>query len=322
MARLLTIAIPTFNRAALLDKQLEWLSKTIRGLEDDCEILISDNCSTDNTQEIIKKWQNHFSNIVFICNFNTRNIGVMRNIAFCLNAAQTKYAWVIGDDDSIKNEALLYIIENLKAHPELALLVLNYSRFDTINSQVIKDKNFEIQQEKVYQDTRELIEVDIKYDIFGFGFMTSQIYRTDAVKMALQKWQNSFNNLELQVFWGAYCGLQGSVKFSHDIFVEYTCGTNGLSDKKVWFKVHYSDLPRVYAKLREIGYSQKFCQELIIHHFTKENTLRMLIGGIRRFPILGLKTAIPYLILVIKAFAESILFLFISLFSLRPPRLP
>jgi abequosyltransferase len=307
MARLLTIAIPTFNRAALLDKQLEWLSKAIRGLEDNCEILISDNCSDDKTQEIIKKWQNNFSNIVFISNCNTRNIGVMRNIVFCLNTAQTKYVWVIGDDDSIKNEALLYIIENLKAHPELALLVLNYFRFDTIKSQVIKDKNFKIQQEKVYQDARELIEADIKYDIFGFGFMTSQIYRVDAVKMALNKSQNLFDNLELQIFWGAYCALQGSVKFSRDVFVEYTCGTNGLSNKKVWFKVHYSDLPRVYTKLREIGYSQKFCQKLIIQHFTKENTLRMLIGGIRRFPLLGLKTAIPYLILVIKALAENIL---------------
>ena len=80
-------------------------------------------------------------------------------------------------------------------------------------------------------------------------------------------------------------------------------------------------LPRVYIKLREIGYSKKFSQQLIIDHFTKENTLRRLIGGIKRFPIMGLKTAIPYLILAIKTFAESILSLFISLFSPRSPRL-
>ncbi|PAX49844.1 glycosyltransferase, partial [Brunnivagina elsteri] len=219
--------------------------------------------------------------------------------------------------DSIKINALSYIIDNLKTHPTLALLVLNYSRFDTINSQIIKESNFNIQQEEVHNNARKFIEEEIKYNIFGFGFMTSQIYRTDAVRMALQKWQNSFDNLESQVFWGAYSGLQGSVKFSRDVFVEYTCETNGLSNKKVWFKVHYSDLPRVYIKLREIGYSKKFCQQLIIHHFTKENTLRRLIGGIRRFPIMGLKTAIPYLILVIKTFAESVLSLFISLFSLR-----
>ncbi|PAX46954.1 glycosyltransferase family 2 protein, partial [Brunnivagina elsteri] len=99
MTRLLTIAIPTFNRSVILDKQLEWLNQAIRGFENDCEILISDNCSTDNTPDIIKKWQNNFSNVVFISNCNTSNIGVMRNITFCLNTAQTKYVWVIGDDD-------------------------------------------------------------------------------------------------------------------------------------------------------------------------------------------------------------------------------
>jgi abequosyltransferase len=298
MARLLTIAIPTFNRAALLDKQLEWLSQAILGFENDCEILISDNCSTDNTQDIIKKWQNQLSQVVFISNRNTSNIGVMRNITFCLNTAQSRYVWAIGDDDSIKNNTLSSIINNLKTYPQLSLLVLNYSRFDTITSQVIKERNFNILQEQIHDNARRFIEQNIKENIFGFGFMTAQVYRTDAVKMALEKCQNSLNNLEIQIFWGAYCALQGSVKFTHDVFVEYTCGTNGLSDEKTWFRVHYQDLVRVYTKLKEIGYSQEFCQELIIQHFRKKNTLRILLGGIRRYPILGIKTAIPYLILV------------------------
>ena len=40
--RLLTIAIPTYNRAQLLDRQIEWLSQAIRGYEDDCEVLEKD----------------------------------------------------------------------------------------------------------------------------------------------------------------------------------------------------------------------------------------------------------------------------------------
>ncbi|BAZ40914.1 family 2 glycosyl transferase [Calothrix sp. NIES-4101] len=299
MSRLLTIAIPTFNRAELLDKQLEWLSQAILGFENDCEILISDNCSTDNTQDIIKKWQNKLSNIIFISNRNTSNIGVMRNIMFCLNTAQSKYVWTIGDDDPIKNNTLSYIIDNLKKHPELSLLVLNYSRFNAISSQIIKERNFNITEEKIHDDARTFIEHNIKEGIFGFGFMTAQVYRTDTVKMALKKWQNSLNNLEMQVFWGAYCALQGSIKFSHDVFVEYTCGTNCLSDKKTWFKVYYADLVRVYTKLKEIGYSPEFCQKLIIRHFTHQHTLRILLGAIRRYPILGLKTAIPYLFVVL-----------------------
>ena len=34
-----------------------WLASEILGYEDDCEIIISDNCSTDNTEEILEKWR-------------------------------------------------------------------------------------------------------------------------------------------------------------------------------------------------------------------------------------------------------------------------
>lgn len=47
MNKLLTIVIPTFNRAILLKQQLTWLAKAIKGFESECEIIISDNCSTD-----------------------------------------------------------------------------------------------------------------------------------------------------------------------------------------------------------------------------------------------------------------------------------
>lgn len=55
--KLLTICIPTYNRSQLLDKQLNWLAQEIVGIESNYEIIISDNCSTDRTQDIIPKWQ-------------------------------------------------------------------------------------------------------------------------------------------------------------------------------------------------------------------------------------------------------------------------
>ncbi|GCL41722.1 glycosyl transferase family protein [Dolichospermum planctonicum] len=47
MQKLLTIAIPTYNRAELLDKQLTWLSRAIKGFKTECEILVFDNCSDE-----------------------------------------------------------------------------------------------------------------------------------------------------------------------------------------------------------------------------------------------------------------------------------
>jgi Glycosyl transferase family 2 len=48
---LLSIVIPTYNRAVELDRQLGWLAQEIKGYEQECEVFISDNCSTDQTPE-------------------------------------------------------------------------------------------------------------------------------------------------------------------------------------------------------------------------------------------------------------------------------
>ena len=110
--KLLTIAIPTYNRAKLLDNQLAWLSKAIRGFEDEIEIFVSDNCSTDNTQDVIKKWKSQLSNFTFHSCRNAENIGLNGNIVNCLTSVNTKYAWAIGDDDPIRTGRFHTLLTN------------------------------------------------------------------------------------------------------------------------------------------------------------------------------------------------------------------
>ncbi|OBQ16117.1 glycosyltransferase family 2 protein [Anabaena sp. AL93] len=132
MNKLLTIAIPTYNRAELLDKQLTWLSQAIQGFESECEILVSDNCSTDHTQSIISKWQNILTNITFKSNKNPENIGVMRNIFHCLSSATTKYVWTIGDDDPIQERAVAYVMDKIKNVGAVIFLTATVYRADLI----------------------------------------------------------------------------------------------------------------------------------------------------------------------------------------------
>ena len=54
---LLSICIPTFNRSAALDNTLQLLTEQAYFKEtDNVEIIISDNCSSDDTAEIAKKY--------------------------------------------------------------------------------------------------------------------------------------------------------------------------------------------------------------------------------------------------------------------------
>jgi len=109
---LLTIAIPTFNRADYLDLNLKQLCAQMGECGDEVEILVSDNCSDDHTESIVEKYKKSGFKIKFIK--NTENIGAERNFIQCFNRAEGKYILILGDDDLLLDNALVRIISFLK----------------------------------------------------------------------------------------------------------------------------------------------------------------------------------------------------------------
>ena len=57
---LLSITIPTWNRAPILEIALSQLLPQLIEFKDSIELIISDNCSTDNTSEVINKFKLKF----------------------------------------------------------------------------------------------------------------------------------------------------------------------------------------------------------------------------------------------------------------------
>ena len=79
MSYLLSICIPTFNRCEYLSESLNQLLPQIEPFKDVIEILVSDNCSDDKTEEVVNCFIEKKSlNIIF--NRNDRNIGADNNI--------------------------------------------------------------------------------------------------------------------------------------------------------------------------------------------------------------------------------------------------
>ncbi len=108
---IITVGIPTFNRS---DK----LVKLLNNLKDqdfqDFKVLISDNCSNDNTEEICKNYSNKFKNFNYQKQVNT--LHVLDNYKFLFDKCDTKYFMWLPDDDHIDRDyiktCLEYIIKN------------------------------------------------------------------------------------------------------------------------------------------------------------------------------------------------------------------
>ncbi len=111
---LLTIAIPTYNRASFLDRCLKYLFDQLSELplSDLLELIVSDNCSTDNTREVVESYKTKGLTMVYVR--NEQNMGPDFNINQCYKMATGKYVVAFGDDDVWLQGSLKFIFHILQ----------------------------------------------------------------------------------------------------------------------------------------------------------------------------------------------------------------
>jgi len=112
------ICIPTYNRASILKDNLINIVKTIGRYQ--IPIYISDNCSTDNTKEMVLEMQHQYPNIFY--SKNDENYGVDRNIEIAFKLCRQEYAWLLGDDDTINNDISKIIQVLSEIQPDVLVL--------------------------------------------------------------------------------------------------------------------------------------------------------------------------------------------------------
>jgi abequosyltransferase len=95
---LLTIAIPTYNRAGCLKELLSVLADQLKG-EPRVELIISDNASPDETPLVVQEFVARGLRVRYIR--NAENIGSDANFLQCFEQARGKYVWLFSDDDLI-----------------------------------------------------------------------------------------------------------------------------------------------------------------------------------------------------------------------------
>ncbi|MFP5236272.1 MAG: glycosyltransferase family 2 protein [Acidobacteriota bacterium] len=119
---LLSICIPTYNRAVFLAECLESLALFDAALWDNVEIVVSDNASTDNTKEVVERYRDRIPIRYFR---NATNIGGERNFFAAARHGLGEYVWVFGDDDILQEPAVASALQYIGIGFDL--IVLNYS---------------------------------------------------------------------------------------------------------------------------------------------------------------------------------------------------
>lgn len=119
----LSICVPTFGRAAVLEEFLNTLARELKGLNDQVEICISDNASPDKTEDIVKKFAKSNSDVLLKYNKNLTNLGFDKNCQLALSMAKGKYRWLFSDDDCLEDGAIGKVLLKLRQdQPDIAFI--------------------------------------------------------------------------------------------------------------------------------------------------------------------------------------------------------
>ena len=125
MKKLISIVIPTFNEEENIKEFSDRLEQCTLGLDYDFEQIIIDNCSTDNTQTIIREICKKNKKIKAI--FNRRNFGYIRSPYYGMMQANGNAVILISADFQTPPE----LIPNLIKKWESGSKVILYRRIST-----------------------------------------------------------------------------------------------------------------------------------------------------------------------------------------------
>ncbi|ADZ70981.1 glycosyltransferase [Polymorphum gilvum] len=119
----LAIVISTYNRAAFVAMNVEWLLEITAPHGDDIRVIVIDNASTDDTLDRLQRFA---GNPHLQVRRNNANTGMLGNLNVCSQLEEARHVWITGDDDFIQPDVLAKVLAAVKADPELPVAITNF----------------------------------------------------------------------------------------------------------------------------------------------------------------------------------------------------
>lgn len=124
-----TVLMPTYNVASYVE---EAIGSVLRQTYHDFELLVIDDCSTDDTVSVVRSIDDPRIHIVQ----NEKNVGLAKNLNRGLSHITTEYVARMDGDDIAEPFWLEREVTILDSHPEIGICSGGFERFGTVKSLV------------------------------------------------------------------------------------------------------------------------------------------------------------------------------------------
>lgn len=211
----LTIVIPTYNRQEELFRTLSVLLPQVK--KHNVSIVVIDNASEVNIERKIYESAD-FSRYVKVVR-NKINIGMSANLCRCFELCETKWMWMLSDDDLPHDNAVATIINTLKA-------VGNNTTYVNFSS-----SNYKHVQMRDYSGIEQFADaVDSRYLASNLLFISSGVYNVERCILYISTGYEKCNTLapHLAILFSTLSTENSRCVFSTEIIVDYVLPAGGI----------------------------------------------------------------------------------------------
>lgn len=196
---LISVVIPSYNRADTVGQTID--SILAQKVDADVEIVIGDDCSTDNAREVLEQYRQKYPDI-FRLFLREENMGLGANWAQCVKDCRGEFICNCDNDDYWHNPNKLQLqLDYMRSHPECNICITNHRTHNRTTGEIRECK-------------AEIDHSDIQQNMWGGGrFCNATImYRADFMKAHLDLDEFVRRRLSLQdwpawVILTAYTGI-------------------------------------------------------------------------------------------------------------------
>ena len=230
------ILLATYNGEKYITEQIESiLNQTYK----DFRLLISDDCSTDNTRQIISEYVKKDKRIIVYT--QKENIGVVQNFEFLMKKVENDY-FMFSDQDDIWKENKIEITLNKLENANASLV---YSDLEVVDSDLNITYESYWKLKGIYQKIKKYNNFDSLY-LNNFVTGCTIIAKKELIDKALPLPKNS--KYVLHDYWLALIASQeGNIEYVEESLIKYRQHKNNKVGSK-----KKSDTIEKFEEMREL----------------------------------------------------------------------
>lgn len=228
MEEMISVVVVTYNQAETIGRTLD--SILMQQCHVPFEIVIGEDCSTDDTRAICQAYAEKHPDIIrLIC--NERNKGLVDNYFDCLLACRGKYiADCAGDDFWIDPQKLEKEVTVMENHPEVTMVITNWQYY---NEHTRKTTPSRQRQHAPITPGKDLLQAIITQQSMSVFHLCTALYRTDVFRKAYEEDTDLFRNKtyvseDMQI--AISMALHGDIAYLPDVTLNYSLGSGSISN--------------------------------------------------------------------------------------------